>query len=87
MNRCMRIFVNMPLLSLTSTVVAHQKPSTTIDGQSLLVTACQRAGRRLRLLLVAGGTGEISYPVLRNFSAVAEVAGHTTGHIPDFNTG
>ena len=45
MNRCMRIFVNMPLLSLTSTVVAHQNPSITIDGQSLSAAATASGSR------------------------------------------
>ena len=88
MNRRMRIFVNTLLLSLTTAAVAQQKPSNTIDGS--ITFSELRANAPVGgcgCFWMAGGTGEISYPVWRNFSAVAEVAGHTTGHIPDFNTG
>ena len=88
MNRRMRIFVNTLLLSLTTAAVAQQKPFNTIDGS--ITFSELRANAPVGgcgCFWMAGGTGEISYPVWRNFSAVAEVAGHTTGHIPDFNTG
>jgi outer membrane immunogenic protein len=88
MNRRMRIFVNTLLLSLTTAAVAQQKPSNTIDTS--IAFSELRANAPVGgcgCFWMAGGTGEISYPVWRNFSAVAEVAGHTTGHIPDFNTG
>jgi len=88
MNRRMRIFVNTLLLSLTTAAVAQQKPSNTIDGS--ITFSELRANAPVGgcgCFWMAGGTGEISYPVWRNFSAVAEVAGHTTRHIPDFNTG
>ena len=88
MNRRMRIFVNTLLLSLTTAAVAQQKPSNTIDAS--ITFSELRANAPVGscgCFWMAGGTGEISYPVWRNFSAVAEVAGHTTGHIPDFNTG
>lgn len=88
MNRRMRIFVNALLLSLTTSAAAQQKPSNTIDAS--ITFSELRANAPVGgcgCFWMAGGTGEISYPVWRNFSAVAEVAGHTTGHIPDFNTG
>ena len=88
MKRRIRIFVNTLLLSLTTAAVAQQKPSNTIDGS--ITFSELRANAPVGgcgCFWMAGGTGEISYPVWRNFSAVAEVAGHTTGHIPDFNTG
>ena len=88
MNRRMRILVNTLLLSLTTAAVAQQKPSNTIDAS--ITFSELRANAPVGgcgCFWMAGGTGEISYPVWRNFSAVAEVAGHTTGHIPDFNTG
>jgi opacity protein-like surface antigen len=84
----MRIFVNALLLSLTTSAAAQQKPSNTIDAS--ITFSELRANAPVGgcgCFWMAGGTGEISYPVWRNFSAVAEVAGHTTGHIPDFNTG
>jgi hypothetical protein len=34
-----------------------------------------------------GGTGGLSVPVWRNFSAVVEAGGNHTGHIPGFNVG
>jgi hypothetical protein len=87
MNRSMRIFVNALLLSLTSAAVA-QKPSNTIDGSITFselranapVGACD-------CFWMPGGTGEITYPVWRNFSAIGEVAGHRTGNVPNFNVG
>ena len=39
------------------------------------------------LYLIPGGVGGISVPVWRNFSAIVEAGGHTTDHIPSFNTG
>ena len=88
MNRRMRTFVNTLLLSLTTAAVAQQKPSNTIDAS--ITFSELRANAPVGscgCFWMAGGTGEISYPVWRNFSAVAEIAGHTTGHIPNFNTG
>jgi len=88
MKRRMRIFVNTLLLSLATAAVAQQKPSNTIDAS--ITFSELRANAPVGgcgCFWMAGGTGEISYPVWRNFSAVAEVAGHTTGHIPKFNTG
>ena len=79
----MRTFVNTLLLSLTTAAVAQQKLSNTIDAS--ITFSELRANAPVGgcgCFWMAGGTGEISYPVWRNFSAVAEVAGHTTGHIP-----
>lgn len=88
MNRGVRIFVNVLLLSLATAALAQQKPANTMDASvtfSELRTNAPVGG--CGCFWMSGGTGEISYPVWKNFSAVAEVAGHATGHIPDFNTG
>jgi outer membrane immunogenic protein len=88
MNRRMRIFVNLLLLSLTSAAVAQHKPSNTIDAS---VTFSElRANAPVGgcgCFWMAGGTGEVSIPVWRNFSAVTEVAGHSTANISGFNNG
>ena len=88
MNRRMQIFVNVLLLSLASAAIAQQKPSNTMDAS--VTVGALRANAPVGgcgCFWMAGGTGEISYPVLRNFSAVAEVAGHSTGSVPGFNVG
>jgi outer membrane immunogenic protein len=88
MSRRMRIFVNMLLLSLASAVVAQQKPSNTLDAS--ITFSELRANAPVGgcgCFWMAGGTSELTYPVWRNLSAVAEVAGHSTGNIPGFNVG
>jgi outer membrane immunogenic protein len=86
MNRCMRIFVNVILLSLTSAATA-QKPSNTIDVSITFSELRANAPvGNCGCFWMAGGTGELSYPVWRNFSALIEVAGHHTDHIPGSNT-
>jgi outer membrane immunogenic protein len=88
MNRSMCIFVNVLLLSLSLAAVAQQKPSNTLDASitfSELHANAPVGG--CGCFWMAGGTGEFSYPVWRNFSAVAEVAGHSTSNIPGFNAG
>ncbi len=88
MNRRMQIFVNALLLSLASAAIAQQKPANTMDAS--VTVGALRANAPVGgcgCFWMAGGTGEISYPVWRNFSAVAEVAGHSTGNVPGFNVG
>ena len=88
MNRRMRIFVNVLLLSLTSAAMAQHKPANTFDASATFSELRANAPvGGCGCFWMSGGTGEISYPVWKNFSAVAEVAGHSTGNIPGFNVG
>jgi outer membrane immunogenic protein len=88
MNRHMRIFVNILLLSLTSAAMAQQKPANTFDASATFSELRANAPvGGCGCFWMAGGTGELTYPVWRNFSGVAEVAGHSTGNIPGFNVG
>ena len=88
MNGCIRIFVNVLLLPLTSVAMAQQKPANTLDAS---VTYSElRANAPVGgcgCFWMSGGTGEFSYPVWKNFSALAEIAGHSTRNIPGFNVG
>ena len=87
MNRRTRIFVYMLLSSLGSAALA-QKPANTIDASAIfseLRTNAPVGGGNI--FWMAGGTGEFSYPVWRNFSAVIEAGGQHTGNIPGFNVG
>ena len=88
MNRRIQIFANLLLLSLSSAAVAQQKPSNTIDAS--ITFSELRANAPVGgcgCFWMPGGTGELSYPVWKNFSALAEVAGHSTGNVPGFNVG
>jgi outer membrane immunogenic protein len=88
MNRRMRIFVNTLLLSLATAAVAQQKPSNTIDAS--ITFSELRANAPVGgcgCFWMAGAVGGFSVPVWHNFSAVVEAGGHTTDHIPGFNTG
>ena len=86
MNRRTRIFVTM-LLSVASAAMA-QKPSNTLD---LSITFSEvRANAPVGgcgCFWMAGGAGELSFPLWRNFSAVIAAGGQHTGQIPNFNTG
>jgi outer membrane immunogenic protein len=86
MNRRTQIFVTM-LLSVASAAMA-QKPSNTLD---LSVTFSElRANAPVGgcgCFWMAGGTGELSFPLWRNFSAVIAAGGQHTNQIPNFNTG
>jgi outer membrane immunogenic protein len=87
MNGRMRIFVNMLLLSLSSSAVA-QKPANTWNASAIfseLRTNAPVGGGNI--FWMAGGTGGLSYPVWRNISAAIEVGGQHTGNIPGFNFG
>ena len=84
MKRRMRIFVNVLLLSLASAAMAQQKPANTLDASATFSELRANAPvGGCGCFWMSGGTGEISYPVWRNFSVVAEVAGHHTGNIPE----
>ena len=88
MNRRIQIFANLLLLSLSSAAVAQQKPSNTLDAS--ITFSELRANAPVGgcgCFWMPGGTGELSYPVWKNFSALAEVAGHSTGNVPGFNVG
>ena len=88
MNRRIQIFVNVLLLSLAPAALAQQKPANTMDAS--ITFSELRANAPVGgcgCFWMAGGTGELSYPVWKNFSAVAEVAGHSTGNVPGFNVG
>jgi opacity protein-like surface antigen len=87
----MQIVVTILLAALSSTAIAQparEKPANTFDVSATFSELRANAPvNSCSCFWMAGGTGEISYPVWRNFSAVAEVAGHTTGNIPGFNAG
>lgn len=86
MNGLTRIFVFMSLLSLPSAATA-QKPANTMDASAIFSE--MRANAPVGgcgCFWMAGGVGELSYPVWRDFSAVIEVGGQHTGHIPGSNT-
>jgi hypothetical protein len=82
-----QIFVNMLLLSIASATMA-QKPSNTID---LSVTFSELHANApvggCGCFWMVGGTGELSFPLWRNFSAVIAAGGQHTNYIPNFNTG
>jgi outer membrane immunogenic protein len=87
MNRRMRIFVYVLLSSLASAAIA-QKPTNTIDISTMfseLHTNAPVGG--CGCFWMAGGTGELSFPVWRNFSAVIAAGGQHTNNIPGFNVG
>jgi hypothetical protein len=86
MNVPTRIFVYLLLLSLPSAVTA-QKPTNTMDVSVLFSE--MRANAPVGgcgCFWMPGGTGELSFPVLRNFSAVIEAGGQHTNNIPGSNT-
>jgi outer membrane immunogenic protein len=87
MNRRMRIFVYVLLSSLASAAIA-QKPNNTIDGSAMfseLHTNAPVGG--CGCFWMPGGTGELSFPVWRNFSAVIAAGGQHTDNIPGANVG
>ena len=84
----MRIFVNVLLLSLPLAAAAQQKSSNTLDASATFSELCANAPvGGCGCFWMAGGTGEFTYPVCRNFSAVAEAAGRHMGNVPGFNAG
>jgi outer membrane immunogenic protein len=87
MNGRTRILVNVLLLSVASAAIA-QRPSNTIDASVAFseVRANAPVGG-CGCFWMAGGTGELSFPLWRDFSAVMEAGGQHTNQIPSFNTG
>jgi outer membrane immunogenic protein len=87
MERYTRIFVFGLLASLTPAILA-QRPANTIDAYATFSEMYANAPvGGCGCFWMAGGVGGLSAPVWRNFSAVVEAGGHTTDHIPGFNTG
>jgi outer membrane immunogenic protein len=83
----MRIFVNVLLLSLALAAVA-QKPTNTMDVSAIFTELRTNAPvGGCDCFWMVGGTGDFSFPVWRNFSAVIEAGGQHTGNIPGFNVG
>ena len=87
MGRYIRIFVFVLLSSLTP-AISGQRPANTIDAYVTFSEMYANAPvGGCGCFWMAGGVGGVSVPVWRNFSAVVEAGGHTTDHIPGFNTG
>jgi outer membrane immunogenic protein len=87
MNRRTRVFGNILLLSVASAAMA-QKPSNTMDlSVSFSEVRANAPVGGCGCFWMAGGTGELSFPLWRNFSAVIAAGGQHTDHIPNFNTG
>ena len=87
MNKLIRIVVCTLLSSLSAAALA-QRPANKMDTYFTLSE--MRANAPVGgcgCFWLNGGLGGFSVPVWRNFSAVVEAGGHTTGHIPNFNTG
>ena len=76
------------LLSLLSLTGLAQRPANTIDAYATFSE--MRANAPVGgcgCFWMSGGVGGLSVPVWGNFSAVVEVGGNITDHIPGFNTG
>ncbi len=87
MSKLIQIFVFTLLLSFSPTTHA-QRPQNTLDVYATFSE--MRANAPVGgcgCFWMGGGVGGVSIPVWRNFSAVVEAGGNTTGHIPGFNTG
>ena len=87
MNKLTYVFV-CALLSLLSLTGLAQRPANTIDAYATFSE--MRANAPVGgcgCFWMSGGTGGVSVPVWRNFSAVVEAGGNHTDHIPNFNTG
>jgi len=87
MNKLIRAFVFTLLLPL-SLITQAQRPQNTFDTYATFSE--MRANAPVGgcgCFWMSGGVGGVSVPLWRNFSAVAEAGGNTTGHIPAFNTG
>ena len=87
MNGFTRILVSMLLLLVTSAAKA-QRPSNTIDVSMMFTELRTNAPvGGCGCFWMAGGTGELSLPLWKSFSAVMEAGGQHTDQIPSFNTG
>jgi outer membrane immunogenic protein len=88
MHRLIRSLVVLLLLWQPSKLMHAQWPGNSID---LTVMYSElRANAPVGgcgCFWMAGGTGELSFPVWRNFSAVMEAGGQHTGNIPGANVG
>src|SRR5579871_977711 len=68
MNRRMRIFVNVLLLSLASAAMAQQKPANTLDVSATFSELRANAPvGGCGCFWMSGGTGEISYSYLKTY--------------------
>jgi outer membrane immunogenic protein len=89
MNRYLRLIVCATLLlSLCISGSAQQRPGNSLDVSvtySELHANAPVGG--CGCFWLPGGTGEIAVPIWRTFSAVAEVDGQHTDHIPGSNVG
>ncbi|RSL18365.1 hypothetical protein EDE15_3933 [Edaphobacter aggregans] len=87
MNKLTRVFV-CALLSLLSMTGLAQRPANTIDAYATFSEMYANAPvGGCGCFWMSGGVGGLSVPVWGNFSAVVEVGGNITDHIPGFNTG
>ena len=87
MNKLTRIFV-YTLLSSLSLAAAAQRPKNTLDGTIMFTELHANAPvGGCGCFWMSGGTAELAIPIWRNFSAVAQVNGEHTDHIPNFNVG
>jgi outer membrane immunogenic protein len=89
MNKLTRIFVYTLLSSLSLAVLA-QKPKNTIDVTVVFTELHANAPvGGCGCFWMGGGTADLAIPIWRNFSAVMEANGQTTGNatIPGFNVG
>jgi hypothetical protein len=87
MNKLTQVLVYALLPSLSLTALA-QRSSNTVDAYATFSEMHANAPvGGCGCFWINGGLGGFSVPVWRNFSAVVESGGHTTDHIPGFNTG
>ena len=76
------------LLCASASLAIAQRPSNTIDVSATFSELHSNAPvGGCGCFWMAGGTGDLSLPLWRNFSAVMQAGGQTTGHIPNFNVG
>src|SRR5579871_5376165 len=87
MNKLRAVFVFI-LLSSLSWMVHAQRPQNTFDAYMTYSEMHANAPvGGCGCFWMNGGVGGFSVPLWRNFSGVVEAGGHTTDHIPNFNTG
>ena len=88
MQRLLRSFVGLLLLWQPLKMAYAQHPANTIDASVMFgdLRANAPVGG-CGCFWMAGGTAEVAIPLWQNFSAVAEMGGHHTDHIPGLNTG
>jgi opacity protein-like surface antigen len=87
MNKLIHVFVFTLLSSLSWTAHA-QRPQNSFDAYMTYSEMHANAPvGGCGCFWMNGGVGGFSVPLWRNFSGVVEAGGHTTDHIPRFNTG